>query len=244
MTYIVHLRNATEKDIELILEWRSNKQVYSGLYTQSTENRPLTRDEHVKWWYTHDHWKRFIICTEYIDIRRDPKCGPNLHSIGWLYISQLDYWSPEIGLGIGEPSYWGKGYGKQALLLGIKLLKDNDYKYTHTTILDNNLRSIKMFESCGYVKGPTSRTGESWYFKTFNDNINFASNCITEDNTNPVVPLSKMMSDPLIPDHIYLDPNSQWSEIPEYAKWDGNKFVPCKDPEKNNHKDEAKDNLK
>lgn len=148
----VSLHPATKKDMLQIWKWRQDPKVFSGLYTQSIENRSLSWEEHSKWWTKHSHWKRFIIRVDGV-------------SVGWLYISLLEYWSPEIGLGIGETSMWGKGIAKQALLLALQYLRDNGYRYTHTTILDANIRSQKLFESCGYHKGERSRPGESWWFK-------------------------------------------------------------------------------
>lgn len=148
----VMLREATDNDMELVLAWRNNPLVWKGLYGQSTENRPLTWKEHLAWWDSHKHWKKFIIQVDNKDV-------------GWLYISLLDYWSPEIGLGIGEISYWGKGVGRTALILAHDSIRGEGYRFTHTTILNSNVRSIKLFQSVGYNSGPESRPGEKWYFK-------------------------------------------------------------------------------
>jgi len=152
----VSLQLATKKDMLLIFKWRGIKEVYQGLYTQSRENRPLSFEEHKKWWETHKHWRKFII-------------KANNMKVGWLYISLWDYWSQEIGLGIGETSMWGKGIGKQALTLALDYLRNKGCKYTHTTILDSNIRSQRLFESCGYHKGERSRPGESWWLRDLYD---------------------------------------------------------------------------
>lgn len=148
----VSLRESTDKDLMLVYKWRCNPLIYNGLYTQHIENRQLELAEHIKWWYTHSLWKKFIITVDN-------------NKIGWLNINFMDgYWSPEIGIGIGETNYCRKGYAKKALLLGLKYLINRGYKYTHTTILDDNIVSIRLFESVGYVRGPESRPGECWYY--------------------------------------------------------------------------------
>jgi RimJ/RimL family protein N-acetyltransferase len=153
----VTLREATRNDMALIFNWRNNPLVWQGLYTQLRENRPLKWNEHRHWWFSRHNWKIFIVQVEEIGLR----------DVGYVNISQLDYWSPEIAVTIGETTLWGKGLGKRALLLAHEWLVGKGYKYAHTTILNNNNRSINLFTSLGYVKGPKSRLGESWYYKEF-----------------------------------------------------------------------------
>lgn len=152
----VSLRAMTEQDLPLTLAWRSIPQVYAGLYTQSKENRHLNWQEHLKWFLTRYTWKMFII--EYSG-----------RPVGWLNIGQLDHWRPEIGIGIGEVGLWGKGVGKAALNLALDWLWSDGYRYTHTTIMDNNQASIKLFESVGYKKIGSARLGESWYYLPLED---------------------------------------------------------------------------
>ena len=154
---MITLRPMTEKDLPLTLAWRSIPKVYAGLYTQSHENRPLKWEEHQRWFKTRDTWQLFIIMYDGWD-------SDSNRPVGWLNIGQLDHWRPEIGIGIGEVGLWGKGIAKQALNLALDWLKDGEYNYTHTTILDNNTASIKLFESVGYKKIGPARPGESWYY--------------------------------------------------------------------------------
>lgn len=128
-------------DAVLVLAWRNSPLVWQGLYTQSKENRPLSWEEHWKWWNTKPNWKIFII---------QVNDGQTTRDVGYLNIAQCEHWRPECGLSIGEVSLWGKGIAKQALQLGIEWLKESGYKRVHTSILNSNERSLKLFKSLGF----------------------------------------------------------------------------------------------
>ena len=148
----VILRQASIGDLDLMFEWRNNPEVYQGLYTQSKENRPLSWTEHVVWWQSRNKdWRTFII-----EYEGKP--------VGVVNIGQLDYWEPETGIYVNFGS-WGKGIAKRALELVLTLLKDMKYKYTRTTILNNNERSIRLYSSLGFKKIGEARPGESLYRK-------------------------------------------------------------------------------
>jgi len=136
------------------MAWRSNPLIFQGFYSQK---EPLTWEEHIEWWHSRNQdWRMFIICLkEETDIRE----------IGLVSIGQLDHWSPEIGYFIGEISLWGKGYGGEAVKLACEWLKTKGKQYTHTTILDNNERSIRLIKSLGFEYLGKARKEESWYQK-------------------------------------------------------------------------------
>ena len=83
--------------------------------------------------------------------------------VGFISISPLQYWSPEIGIIIGEVSLWGKHVGTKALKLACKWLKDRNYKHTMTTVLNTNLRAIGMLRNAGFERTGDARKGESRY---------------------------------------------------------------------------------
>jgi len=80
-----------------------------------------------------------------------------------VYIGQLDNWKPEVGIVVGEVSLWGQGVGKKALILSIEWLKTNGYQACHTSILKDNERTIKMFESVGFNLIGDARVDELEY---------------------------------------------------------------------------------
>ena len=151
---MIILRDATQADLPLIMAWRSHPLNYQGFYQQK---EPLKWQEHIDWWESRnkDWWEFVIVLIE----------GTQMRDIGVLTIGQLDHWCPEIGYFIGETSLWGKGLGKQAVILALDWLKEHGKEYCHTTILDNNARSIRLVKSLGFEKLGQAREGESWYQK-------------------------------------------------------------------------------
>lgn len=143
--------------MELILAWRNNPLIWQGLYQQAKEDKPIDWYEHWNWWHTRYNWKQFIIQVNDNNIwTRD---------IGYINIGQLDHWCPEVAIVIGEVSLWGQGIGRQALSLALDWLEELGYQKTHTTILKNNKRSIKLFESLGFQRVGDAREGEWAYEK-------------------------------------------------------------------------------
>lgn len=147
----MRLVEATTDDLPLMMAWRSNPLIYAGFYSQKA---PLTWDEHINWFQSRNKdWRTFIIIYE----------G---RKVGVVNLGQLDHWSSELGIFVGEVSLWGKGIGKQAVQLGLNYLKGIGKEYCHTTILDNNKRSIRMFENLGFEFMAKAREGESYWVKT------------------------------------------------------------------------------
>jgi len=145
---MILLRFATEADLPLMLAWRSQEKVYQGFYTQ---REPLKWEEHIHWFKGRNQdWVTFIIIYE-------------TRPVGVVVIGQLDHWSPEIGYYVGEVSLWGKGIGKEAVKSALSWIKSGGKEYAHTTILDNNKRSISLIKSLGFKKFGKAREGESWY---------------------------------------------------------------------------------
>ena len=151
---MIYLRLANESDFALIMAWRSNPLIYQGFYSQK---EPLKWDEHISWLkFRNRDWREFIIDSQEDDIIRP---------VGVITIGQLDHWSPEIGILIGNPTDWGKGFGKLSLALTFQWLREYNKGYVHTTILDSNERSISLFKGCGFEYLGKAREGESWYQK-------------------------------------------------------------------------------
>jgi len=145
---VVRLVDATEKDLPLMMAWRSNPLVYQGFYQQDS---PLVWEGHVQWFRERpSSWRSFIILYDE-------------RPVGGLNIGQLEYWEPEIGVYIGEVTLWGKGIAKEAVELGCGIIRAMGNSYTRTTILNSNKGSIRLFESLGYYKVGKARPGESLF---------------------------------------------------------------------------------
>jgi RimJ/RimL family protein N-acetyltransferase len=92
----INIRPVKVQDLELMLAWRSNPEVYKHFRSQ---DEPLSWQEHVKWFSSRpDHREDFII--EYKGRR-----------VGSVFIDENNY----IGLYIGEIEAQGQGIGETAL---------------------------------------------------------------------------------------------------------------------------------
>lgn len=133
------LREMTKADLPLVLAWRNNPLIWQGTYTQRS---PIVWEDHKEWWESRnqDHHSFMVILFE----------NNYAREIGVLHISLLDYWSPEIGIIIGEVSLWDKGFGTEAFGLGYKWLKARGFKHTSTTVPKTNKRAIRMLEKLGF----------------------------------------------------------------------------------------------
>jgi diamine N-acetyltransferase len=148
----ISLRLATEQDYELMLAWRNDREISLGFYSQGGE-KIISWEEHLNWIKSRNKdWRTFII------IYKNRR-------IGVFTIGQLDHWCPEIGYYIGEKSLWGKGIIKEAIKLGLEYIKNYGKEYAHSSVKDNNPRSIRVLKSLGFEQTGSAREGETWYQK-------------------------------------------------------------------------------
>ncbi len=148
---MLFLREAIDADMALVLSWRNNPLVWEGTYTQK---KPISLEEHEKWWQSRLDHISFMVHSYGIEECKD---------VGVVHISPLQYWSPEIGLIIGEVSLWNQGIGTQAFKLACDWLRDKGYKWTSTTVPDTNLSMIKVLYKLNFKKTCQARKGESRY---------------------------------------------------------------------------------
>ena len=75
--------------------------------------------------------------------------------IGLTYLTYLPNKNPykaEIGLVIGEPSYWGKSIGYFAIMNLRSIIKDSDLKYIIARIHHENNASLSLFSKAGFIQ--------------------------------------------------------------------------------------------
>ena len=150
----IALKEVKMKDLELVLAWRNNPEVYQGFYEQGYLGKKLiTWEEHQKFWSKHldsETYKAWKIYYEGKDV-------------GIIWLDRLDNIMPEVGIYIGETTLHGKGVGKEALTSILKWLKSTNYQRAHAKILKSNKRSIRLFTSCGFARRGEAREGEWLY---------------------------------------------------------------------------------
>jgi RimJ/RimL family protein N-acetyltransferase len=148
----IMIRQATDSDLELLMAWRSNPLIYKLFFIQK---EPLKWDEHYSWWIRRENRIDWMILIEENNVAR---------RIGSVNVSQLDTDNPEIGVFIGELRLWGKHIGRYAVLCVLRWLKNIGHKRTHVRIRENNIGSIRLFESLGFKKVKEGGVGE-WIYE-------------------------------------------------------------------------------
>lgn len=147
----VEYRPATVDDLELMLAWRSQPQLYENFYEQ---DEPIEWEGHSKWWDSRENRRDWIITVREEDRWRD---------VGNVNVSSLDTEMPEIGVYIGEVTLWGEGVATEAVHFGVNWLREESYPAVRARILDSNEPSQRVFEKVGFHRTGEARENESEY---------------------------------------------------------------------------------
>ena len=94
--------------------------------------------------------------------------GRHIGNIMYYNIDAL-HQEAELGVTIGEPDYWGKGYGTEAVRLLVEhLFAKLAFRRIHLKTLDWNDRAQRSFEKAGFaVCGETRRGGNAFTLMEF-----------------------------------------------------------------------------
>ena len=146
----VFLRPAEREDIPRFIEWLSDAVVGEGLANRAPWSHvaeeawfdELQKTQGKTTWH-------FVIC------RREGE-----RPIGFCSIHSIDHvnGSTELGIGIGEPAEWDKGYGAQAvrILLDFAFAELRLHRvFLH--VLGHNERAIHVYERVGFRHEGTKR---------------------------------------------------------------------------------------
>jgi RimJ/RimL family protein N-acetyltransferase len=125
----VNLRQADIGDLELMLAWRSDEEIYRHFRSQT---EPLDWESHMSWFASRDS-ERCDWIVEYQGRR-----------VGAVSLTPNN----EIGIYIGEKSLWGEGVGSAAL----KQACDNTVKPISAEIHEDNTASQKLFKKVGFER--------------------------------------------------------------------------------------------
>ena len=59
----------------------------------------------------------------------------------------------ELGIGIGDKTYWGQGYGREAVGLLLEYaFRYRNYRRVWLRVIANNERGIRAYRACGFVE--------------------------------------------------------------------------------------------
>jgi RimJ/RimL family protein N-acetyltransferase len=123
----LNFRPVLVQDLELLLAWRSNPDIYDHFKNQETA---LAWSDHVSWFATRD------------ESRHDYIIEHKGRRVGSVYIDQKKY----IGVYIGETSLQEKGIGSKA----IEWITNKFNKPLWAEIKAENKASKKAFKKCGF----------------------------------------------------------------------------------------------
>ncbi len=77
----------------------------------------------------------------------------------------------ELGIGIGDPAYWGRGYGREAVgLLLDYAFRLRNFRRVWLEVHADNERGIRAYRSCGFVEEGRMRE-HVWLAGRYVDNV-------------------------------------------------------------------------
>lgn len=175
----VTLRMARLADLPLFMAWRSDPDVIRYMPTAAAEH--LTWEAQMRWW--ENIWDPISYWTVTIGpFLEDPDLMAfqeptgrrgryDFRPVGTVHYDRKTH---ETGVMIGEKSLWGKGVGKAAMGLGLRLAVELlgpansgslPLKNIWTVVHPDNTASRSMFESLGYVvdESEQGRNGQLFY---------------------------------------------------------------------------------
>ena len=93
----------------------------------------------------------------------EDEAGKHIGNVTYYNIDAVHH-EAELGITIGEPDYWSKGYGTEASrLLVDRLLRELDFKRVYLKTLEWNYRARRSFEKAGFTEcGRAYRSGNSF----------------------------------------------------------------------------------
>lgn len=139
----IYLRKMRIEDTDQVVAWRNAPHVME----QFIYRTPLTRETHLEWIKTKVETgavQQFIIC-----IRENDR------GIGSFYFRDIDREkrTAELGIFIGEQDALGKGYGTEAVRLGVLYgFQSLELERIILRVFQSNEKAIRNYEANGFVQ--------------------------------------------------------------------------------------------
>lgn len=139
----IYLRKMTVEDTDQVVAWRNAPHVME----QFIYRTPLTRETHLEWIRTKvnaGEVEQFIIC-----IRESGR------EIGSFYLRDInrEEGTAELGIFIGEQDALGKGYGTEAVRLGVLYgFQSLGLKRIILRVFSDNEKAVHNYEKNGFVR--------------------------------------------------------------------------------------------
>ena len=143
----IRLRAAEREDITAFLRWVNDVDVTENLFLVS----PMSRFEEEQWY---DAMMKKPTSEHVLVIEiKDQSPNDEYRPIGTCQFHNLDWRnrSAEIGIMIGEKTFWNRGYGTETMRLLLKHGFDTlNFHRIWLQVYDKNKRGIRAYEKAGF----------------------------------------------------------------------------------------------
>ncbi len=157
----IRLRAPERDDIPLFTTWLNDPEIREFI----SNHAPISSSDEENWF---DHMLETPVDEHplTIEIKKNQDWIP-IGNIGLFGINQRNRYA-EVGLFIGEKSYWNQGYGSEALLLMLKhSFETLNLNRIFLRVFEYNHRGIKAYEKVGFshegkLRQAEFRKGRYW----------------------------------------------------------------------------------
>ena len=137
----VVLRPLATGDLRRCVKWFSDPQVTQFL----GRNAPVTLAEEERWF--RDYLRRADEQIFAIEVE-----GKHVGNLGLHKVDRV-HRKADLGIVIGEPTYWSRGYGSEALRAALAYGFDHlGLNKVSLDVLEDNVRALRSYEKCGFVR--------------------------------------------------------------------------------------------
>lgn len=146
---LVRLRPRRSDDVTLFVRWYNDDEVRHWLHMSEVSDISL-ESEAARFESAQNDRTRLSWIIETLD-------GTPIGNVTLVGIDEL-HKRAELGISIGEKEYWSRGYGTDAVRLGLRFAFENLGLQRVELITDaDNARGIRCYEKCGFVTEGTLR---------------------------------------------------------------------------------------
>jgi RimJ/RimL family protein N-acetyltransferase len=137
----VRLRSLKDDDIMLMFQWINDPEVI-----RFTNNfKPVSEAEQRVWFQSQVDQKNQIVLG--IEVKTEKKL---IGSCGLYAIERVNR-KAEVRIKIGNKSYWGRGYGREAMELLLEFAFDDlNLRRLWLKVLPTNISALKLYKNIGF----------------------------------------------------------------------------------------------
>ncbi len=146
---LVYLDSITREDIPLFAKWFANLDMLYNLFPIAVV--PQTEECETEWYENMRKGKDYVFA---IRTLTDKQLIGNtsLHDLDWRNRSA------EFGIVVGDPNYWGRGYGSDATRVMVRYgFMELNLHRIYLIVFDYNKRAIRAYEKVGFQHEGTKR---------------------------------------------------------------------------------------